>query len=307
MVNQTNIPYDIASKMIVDADPVAFARLCGPADSAELMDTNFASNVYADRLLKVRNGDSVFLRHVEVQSGYDRNKPADAAHYATGAYRVHGLPVYSVFALLQKAADGPAMTGKLSMGSTTFGFDVLRLWEYPVEKFLGGPVALLPLAALCEVPEQALPGLVERMRRRIDAETSDIQPSSLWLEFDLLLGIKYPEEFVQSLLKGVGNMQESSTYRAILAEGEARGIALGEARGITLGEARGEARGIALGEALGEARGKRESILRLGSTRFGAPDADIRSILDGIDSVERLDGLLIRAIAAQSWNELLSQ
>ena len=27
--------YDIAGKMIVDVDPVAFARLCGPADSAE--------------------------------------------------------------------------------------------------------------------------------------------------------------------------------------------------------------------------------------------------------------------------------
>ena len=89
-------------------------------------------------------------------------------------------------------------------------------------------------------------------------------------------------------------MQESSTFRAILAEGEARGIALGEALG--------EARGIALGEA----RGKRESVLRLGASLFGEPDADTRSLLEGIDSLERLDGLLIRAVKARSWNELLS-
>jgi hypothetical protein len=286
MADRPNSPYDIASKMIVDADPVAFARLCGPADSAELLDTNFASNVYADRLLKVRYGDSVFLRHVEVQSGYERKKLADAGHYASGAHRVHDLEVFSVFVLLNEAADGPAMTGHYSYGSSSFGFDVLRLWQFPVEKFLEGALAHLPLTALCDIPEQALPGLVDQMSRRIKSEPSDITPSSLWIEFDLLLGLKYPQDFVQWLLKGVGSMQESSTYQAILAEGEARGIALGEARG--------------------EARGKRESILQLGSRRFGAPDAVTRSLLEGIDSLERLDGLVVRAIEAESWNDLLS-
>ena len=294
MTNQPNSRFDIASKMIVDADPVAFARLCGPADSAELLYTNFASNVNADRLLKVRSGNSVFLRHVEVQTKYDRNKLADAAHYATGAYRVHGLPVYSVFALLQRPADGPAMNGKLSIGSITFDFDVLRLWEFPVDTFLDGAAALMPLAALCDVPEQSLPGIIDRISRRIQSEHLGVPSSSLWTEFDLLLGLRYSPEFVQSLLKGVGHMQESSTFRAILAEGEARGIALGEALG--------EARGIALGEA----RGKRESVLRLGASLFGEPDADTRSLLEGIDSLERLDGLLIRAVKARSWNELLS-
>ena len=98
-------------------------------------------------------------------------------------------------------------------------------------------------------------------------------------------------------------MMESSTFRAILDEGKA----LGEARGIALGEARGIALGEARGIALGEARGKRESVLRLATKRFGEPDVAARSILDGIESPERLDGLLIRAIEAQSWNDLLSQ
>ena len=88
-------------------------------------------------------------------------------------------------------------------------------------------------------------------------------------------------------------MQESSTFRAILAEGEARGIALGEARGIALGEARGEA------------HGKRDSILRLGSRRFGEPDAAVRTFLDKIDSLERLDHLVARLLDAESWNDLL--
>ena len=76
-----------------------------------------------------------------------------------------------------------------------------------------------------------------------------------------------------------------------------------EERGIERGIALGEARGIALGEA----RGKRESICRLGISRFGPPDASSRSLLDAIDSAERLDALLIRVIEAKSWNDLLSQ
>ena len=152
-----------------------------------------------------------------------------------------------------------------------------------------GALALLPLAALCDVPERMLPDIVDQMRFRINSEIADHDPSSLWVEFDLLLGLKYPQDFVQSLLKGAGNMQESSTFRAILAEGEARGIALGEARGV----------------ALGEARGKRDSILRLGSRRFGEPDAAVRTFLDKIDSLERLDHLVARLLDAESWNDLL--
>jgi len=68
-----------------------------------------------------------------------------------------------------------------------------------------------------------------------------------------------------------------------------------------------EERGIERGIALGESRGKRESIFRLGLSRFGPPDAYSRSLLDAIDSAERLDALLIRAIEAKSWNDLLSQ
>jgi hypothetical protein len=174
-----------------------------------------------------------------------------------------------------------------------------------VEKFLNGPLAQLPLTALCDVPEESLSGLVDTMGRRISSETSALNTDLLWTEFDLLLGFKYPSDFVQSLLKGVGNMQESSTYRAIFEQGEASG----QAQGITIGETRGiaigETRGIAIGETRGEVRAKRESILRIGAKRFDEPDATVRALLDQIDSVERLNGLEDRLIEAESWSDLL--
>jgi len=85
-------------------------------------------------------------------------------------------------------------------------------------------------------------------------------------------------------------MQESTVYQSILAEGEAIG----------------EARGKAIGEARGKAIGERELILIVGSKRFGDPDANIRTLLDAIESPERLKNLGARLLDVDSWHDLLA-
>lgn len=46
----------------------------------------------------------------------------------------------------------------------------------------------------------------------------------------ILMGLRYESAMVQTLLRGVGQMRESTTYQAILEEGKAEGIALGESK-----------------------------------------------------------------------------
>ncbi len=82
-------------------------------------------------------------------------------------------------------------------------------------------------------------------------------------------------------------MQDSSTYQAIIAEGEARG------------EARGEAKG--------EAKGERQFLLRVGRKRFGEPDSVVRDVLDSITSAKRLEELADRLLEVESWHDLLHQ
>jgi hypothetical protein len=74
-------------------------------------------------------------------------------------------------------------------------------------------------------------------------------------------------------------MKESSTYQAILAEGEARGKVKEAKRMLRL-----------LGEGV-----------------FGPPDAATATALDGINDVTRLEELCQRMHTVQSWQELLRE
>ena len=70
-----------------------------------------------------------------------------------------------------------------------------------------------------------LPAVVAQMKQRFDREAPS-QAKELWSAAYILMGLRYESAMVQSLLRGVVNMKESSTYQAILEEGEAIGKTL---------------------------------------------------------------------------------
>jgi hypothetical protein len=63
---------------------------------------------------------------------------------------------------------------------------------------------------------------------------------------------------------------------------------------------------ILQGEARGEVRGARETLLRLGHKRFGAPGADVVEALEAISSAETLQQMAVRLLDVESWEELLA-
>ncbi len=81
-------------------------------------------------------------------------------------------------------------------------------------------------------------------------------------------------------------MQESSTYRAIIREGMAQGMAQGMARGRTAT--------------------LRDVVLRLGSKRFGSPDAPVTAALNRIEDPAQLEAMTDRILEAADWDELLA-
>lgn len=122
------------------------------------------------------------------------------------------------------------------------------------------------------------------MTERFDAEArSEEEAATLWASTYVLMGLKYPPEFTNRLLKGVREMRESSTYQAILQEGRQEGRLEGR---------------------LEEAR---SSVLRLGGKRFGIPAPKTQAVLKAISSVERLEALQLRLLDTESWEELLAQ
>ena len=80
-------------------------------------------------------------------------------------------------------------------------------------------------------------------------------------------------------------MKESTTYQAILEEGEAIGVAKGEAKG--------------------KAEEARKLLLLQGREQFGEPPAKIVAQLDALTDLVRLEALMVRLLHVKTWEELL--
>jgi len=128
------------------------------------------------------------------------------------------------------------------------------------------------------------------MNGRISAQPRP-RALKLWTAAYLLMGLRYSEEVVSRLLEGVQNMQESTTYQAILREGRHEGLIEGRNEGLIEGR-------------INEAQ---RLVLRQGTKRFGEPDAATVAALQAIRDVERLETVGERILDpdVRDWNSLL--
>ena len=310
-------PFDVTTKELVEADPQSWIRYVGLPDApTELIDSDLATvSTEADRVLRVKAAFP-YLAHLEFQSTYKLDLGHRALRYNVLLFYRHGLPVQSVIILLRREADGPAMTGRVEYvtdpndGLLTFRYRIVRVWEQSDEDLLAGDLATLPLALLTDAARDHLPQTVRRMEARIQAEATPSEAEFLWTAAYILTGLRYPADIAGELLKGVRAMEDSSTYQAIIAKGEARGRAEGEARGRVEGEARGrvegEARGRVEGASLGKMEEARNLLLRLGRKRFGEPDAVTLQFVQNLNNLETLERLMERLLEAENWSELLA-
>jgi predicted transposase YdaD len=199
--------------------------------------------------------------------------------------------------LLRRQADGLALTGMhqehLPDGVLyhDFRYNVVRVWERSAEEILAGNVATLPLAPIASVSSAELPNVIRRMEERFEHECDRREIADLWAATYLLMGLVFPENIAKALLKGARNMKESATYQAILREGQAKGKAEGKAEGKLEGK---------LEEAM-------RILLRQGRKRFGQPKAGIRSQIESISDLHRLEQLIDRVLDVASWDDLIRE
>jgi len=289
-------PFDVATRFLIDDDPEAWltcARLPinGPAHVIESDVSTVLAQV--DKVLKV-DAPSPWLAHIELQVSYDRILPLRLLQYHALLRRRHELPVASVVVLLRQQADGQDVTGRIEClgptGSITvaFNYEVVRIWERPVDELLEGGIGTLPLAPLARLDRARLPEIIRRIDERLDQEASPAEASQLWAATHLLLGLRYDREEAQQLLQGITRMRESSTYQAILDEGREEGREVGREEG------RHE----------GELIGVRRTLLRMGEVKFGPVDPVTASQIERIDDMDLLDRLISALFRVSSWPEL---
>jgi hypothetical protein len=123
--------------------------------------------------------------------------------------------------------------------------------------------------------------MVRRMEERIEREATPGEAGVLWAATYVLMGLRYDRRFTNHLLRGVRAMRESVTWQAIFEEGEEKGKAEGKAEGI------------------------RETVLLLGSKRFGPPDAATSAALAALNDPDQLREMTVRLLDMGGWDELL--
>jgi hypothetical protein len=238
-------------------------------------------------VLKV-DGPIPYVLNLEPHSYHDIHLPRKIWYRQVALDYKHDLPVLTVLILLCKEANSPGLTGSyerhLPDGSLTnrYNYRVVRLWQEDPDLYLTGGVNLVPLVPLTKVTKAALPGLVRRMDRRINAEP-DPRADKLWAATYMLMGLRYEEKLATQLLRRVWNMSESTTLQAILR--------------------RGREEGLQEGRIVGE----RQLLLRVGTKKFGEPAAATVAAIETIQDVDRLEALGLRIIDADvcGWDDLL--
>src|SRR5205807_939628 len=159
-------------------------------------------------------------------------------------------------------ADSPQWNGLLQRGLPgepprgTLCYDVIRVWELPVEPLLAGGVGTLPLAPISAVAEGDVRSVVRRVKERLSGPKAPRRARDVLAAAYVLLGLRYSEAFADSIYEEVVGMEESSTYRAIVRRGRVE-----EARNM---------------------------LLLFGEPKFGPPDDEARATLERITEVEEL-------------------
>lgn len=281
--------YDAAIKHLVEAHPADWLAFAGlpPATELKVIDADISTvGPAADKVIQVLAPEP-YLAHLEFQSGVDPEFDGRMLLYNVLLRWRHRLPVRSVVVLLRPQAEGQGTSGSVSEVSAPdaaleFRYRVIRLWKQPVESVLAGGLGTLPLAPISEVTPEAVAGVIESMRTRLESEANARELTDAWAATFILIGLRFPGPIGKALMQGVRGMKESTTYQMIIEEGEAQGIRKGEIK---------EAKSL---------------LIRLGRRRLGSPSPSVIATLDAIQDLARLEQIAERVVDVSTWDELIA-
>ena len=290
--------FDATTKELIEKHPIDWLRLVGVnATSASPRNVDLSTiSVEADAIFHINEPDP-WIVHLEIQASHDSTLPLRLQRYnVLIQHHQKNLPVQSVVLLLRPEAGGSTITGHLrqtlpsGVVNHVFRYNVIRLWRIPVEEILAGGLATLPLAPLARGGDAAVPQLIDTLHDRFQREAAKADADTYMLATALLMGMKYPEDLIRRLFVDTHFLEDSVTYQMILRQGEAKGQALGLKEGQNKGR-------------LAEAR---KILEKLGTKRFGLPDASIRAKLDAVAKVEQFETMTERILDATSWDDLIA-
>jgi predicted transposase YdaD len=319
--------YDPTARNLIELGPAEWVEYLGnpgrdPA-KVRVIDSNISTvTAEADKVIWVDDSEP-WIQHIELQAGRDVKLEQRAHKYSTLLRARHDVPVRTALVLLRPVADGPELTGFFEQKYRNaevydwFRYDVVRVWQQPVDLLLASGLTVLPLAPVSDVKEENVPEVLMAISDRLKREASPEDAATLWSATQIMMGLRYRKEQIDSIIQrvsamlfGIRGIEESSVYQWILKNGEAQGIAQGLSKGIAQGITQGITQGIAKGIAKGIAEGRieeaRELLLRQGRKKLGPPGETFEAEITAVADLDRLHELFDRIPDVSTWDELLS-
>jgi len=288
--------FDADLNRLTDAHPDQWARfLCSrlgiPPGPAELLDTDLATTVQADRLFRV-NGPVPAVIHLEFEVSGHLGRPADLLRYNVLAHCQTGLPVHSVILLLRPRANSSDLTGEFELTGAdgrpylNFRYGVLRVWREPVDALLKAGLGLAPLVLLTDESARDPTGTVDRVETELrQAGAGGNVAVSVFNSLLLLGGMRHGRDLIDELRRRISmsiDLRESSYHQIVLDEGRQEG----ELKGRLV-----EAQSV---------------ILRLAGKKFGSLPSTAEGAVRALTDRERLERMTDRIFDASTWDDLLA-
>ena len=281
-------PFDTTLKDLLNVFAVDWADWLGPEIGlsakieVEPLDVDLSTvQMSADKAFRLKAPAEGIL-HIEPQASRDVDFPGRLLRYSALLDARYDGPVYSV-ALLLRPDAAPGITGVVSRKRKNgyeylrFEYFVVKVWELHVEPLMASGIGALPLAFLTNEAAGQLGTLVDRIDARLRAEqVPDADRVFLLTCGYILLGLWYDGEEIRNAYTRVRGMKESSTYQAILEEGQAIGLLKGE----------------------------QNSLLMILRDRFGDVPSEVESRIRAVTEAARLQHAILRAIRISTIDDL---
>ncbi len=178
--------------------------------------------IRADSVMLLQS--SQVILHTEFQAVSDETMPFRMADYYLRLKRKFPeRDIQQVVIYLKPTGSNLVRQTSYKTPVMTHQFRVIRLWEEPVEVFLGTP-GLLPYAVLSRATDKE--SVLAQVVRELEQITDFREQSNLVAATSILAGLQLNEQTIQQLMRSPV-MRESTMYQAILREGRAEGLEQG--------------------------------------------------------------------------------
>ena len=213
--------FDTICKFLIETFSTDFASwlLGEPIVLTELSPSELSLEpIRADTLILLQSGPLVL--HVEFQTQPNPEIPFRMLDYRVRGYRRFPYKfMQQVVIYLQQTGSELVQQTSFILPNTRHEFEVIRLWEQPLEVFLSAP-GLLPFAALSRVADR--PETLQQVATKLEAIPDRRIQSNVTAAAAILAGLVLEKGMIQQILRRE-IMQESLIYQDILREGLQKG------------------------------------------------------------------------------------